>query len=70
MSAETDSLDLAITQLEARIVEITAQALPDVSVGGRTISTASYLATLNKALADLRIQRQQADGAFQVESIG
>jgi peptidoglycan hydrolase-like protein with peptidoglycan-binding domain len=69
-AANRTSLDTAIAQTIARIVEVTASANPDYSVAGRSISKGAYLAQLNQALKELRETRQQFDGYFEVRTRG
>lgn len=65
-------IELAISQILARIVEITASANPTISVAGRTIGKTEYLRELRDALRDLREQKALEDGggAWEVRGRG
>lgn len=69
MSAASD-FDAILTQMRARILELTASQNPDVQVAGRTINKSQYLATLLAQYAETLKLQQQADGPFEVRSWG
>lgn len=72
MPTNLEQIETSISQILARIVEITASANPTVSVAGRTIGKTEYLRELRDALRDLREQRalEENGGAWEVRGRG
>lgn len=70
--AYKDDLETARDQIAARIVEVTASANPDYSVGNRSISKGAYLAQLMDSLAKLEDAILRADqttnGPFEIRT--
>lgn len=71
MSA-ADDFDETLANIRARILEVTASANPDYSVGGRSISRGAYLSQLKDSYKEILALRQQADngGAWEVRGYG
>ena len=61
-------LTTAYNQIIARIVEITAQANPNVSIDGESYSKADYLATLNAQLLEVEKAIQRAGSPFDIKT--
>lgn len=70
MSTNTDLIDTSISQILARIVEITASNNPTINAAGRSIGKTEYLHELRDALRDLREQRALEDGAWEIRGRG
>lgn len=65
MPSAAESLDTAISNIAALIVEITANPKPNYSVDGQLVSWGDYLDTLTTKLASLQRTRQMAAGPYQ-----
>lgn len=70
MATLAENLATSIAQVGERIVEVTASANPDYTVGGRTISKGTYLTQLVAQLELLKQAQQRAGGPFVVTSRG
>lgn len=70
MATAAENLETAITQITARIVEVTASAQPDYSDQGRTISRGTYLTQLQQSLKELLDLRAKTGGPYMVVSQG
>jgi len=70
VASEAADWDTILGNLRARILEVTASPNPDYSIAGRSFSKGAYLAQLNEAYLKALQYRQQADGPFEVRSVG
>ena len=64
--AVVDDLEIAIAQVVALIVEITADPKPDYSINGQSVSWSAYLAMLTEQLEKLRAAQVALAGPYEV----
>lgn len=68
--ASSDNWDTIISQLETLILAVTASNNPNYSIAGRSYSKGDYLGQLMTAYEQAKARRQEADGAWQIDSRG
>lgn len=68
MPTALENLQTARDQIAARIVEVTASANPDYSVGGRSISKGTYLTQLGAELERLEKLIQRLGGPYEIRT--
>jgi len=70
MASRADALDAAISNVIARIQEVTASPKPNYSLDGEDYSWGDYLQVLTDNLLALEQARQRAEAPFEVRSYG
>lgn len=70
MATDADNLDQAISNVCAQLASLTASPKPTYQIGGKQVSWTEHFTALTQQLDALRLQRQRADGAFEVRSVG
>lgn len=70
MATAAENLETSITQITARIVEVTASANPDYTENGRTISKGTYLTQLQQSLNELLALRPKIGAPWIYRSRG
>lgn len=66
MASQYQMLDIAVTNLTAKIAELSADPKPSYSVDGQSFSHTEYFQMLTESLGILITQRRRLQGPYQV----
>lgn len=70
MATQAENLTTAANNIAATLASISASPKPTYSVDGQTVSWSEYFQMLTMQISVLRRQAQEADGPFEVRTIG
>lgn len=66
MASQYAMIDTAITNLTAKIAELSADPKPSYSVDGQTFNHSEYFKMLTESLDSLITQRRRLQGPYQI----
>ncbi len=66
MPSQYSLIDTAITNLSAKLAELSADPKPSYSVDGQSFSHSEYFSMLTKSLGELITQRRRLQGPYQI----
>lgn len=70
MATYQENLITTRDQIAANLVAMTASPKPTYSIDGQSVSWESLFATYTSQLAALNLQISQADGGYEIRSVG